>query len=94
MVVLHRFDYNRKKNPKNENPNKILLKKFLDSNKQQKGKGLPSDFVCIVRVAKASVCKVFDHSTLKVLTCKQMLQRLLIAIAQVKAGNASENLLN
>ena len=31
---------------------------------------------------------------LKVLTTKQMLQRLPIALAQVKAGNTSENLLN
>ena len=31
---------------------------------------------------------------LKMLTPKQMLQRLPIALAQVKAGNTSENLLN
>ena len=31
---------------------------------------------------------------LKILTPKQMLQRLAIAFAQVKAGNNSENLLN
>ena len=31
---------------------------------------------------------------LKILTPKQMLQRLPIALAQVKAGNTSENLLN
>ena len=31
---------------------------------------------------------------LKILTPKQMLQRLPIAVAQVKAGSASENLLN
>ena len=30
----------------------------------------------------------------KILTAKQMLQRLLIALAQVKAGNNSESLLN
>ena len=30
----------------------------------------------------------------KVLTPKQMIQRLPIALAQVKAGNNSENLLN
>ena len=30
----------------------------------------------------------------KILTHKQMLQRLPIALAQVKAGNNSENLLN
>ena len=31
---------------------------------------------------------------LEILTSKQMLQRLPIALAQVKAGNTSENLLN
>ena len=35
------------------------------------------------------------HGTaLKILTPKQMLQRLLIALAQIKAGNNSERLLN
>ena len=36
----------------------------------------------------------FDHSKLKILTTKQMLQRLPIALAQIKAGNNSESLLN
>ena len=35
-----------------------------------------------------------DLSKLKMLTPKQMLQRLPIALAQVKAGNNSESLLN
>ena len=35
-----------------------------------------------------------DHSKLKVLTPKQMLQRLPRALAQLKAGNNSENLLS
>ena len=35
-----------------------------------------------------------NHSKLKILTHKQMLQRLLIALAQVKAGNNSESILN
>ena len=35
-----------------------------------------------------------DHSKLKILTSKQMLQRLPIVLAQVKAGNNSESLLN
>ena len=35
-----------------------------------------------------------DHSDLKVLTHKEMLQRLPIAHAQVKPGNNSESLLN
>ena len=35
-----------------------------------------------------------EGTGLKILTSKQMLQRLPIALAQVKAGNNSENLLN
>ena len=35
-----------------------------------------------------------DHSKLKILTHKQMLQRLPIALAQVKTGNNSKSLLN
>ena len=59
--------------------------------------------------ARNSVIKVFDDNSpmvseaklkatkgtrLKTLTPKQLLQRLPIALAQVKAGNNSENLLN
>ena len=40
------------------------------------------------------VAKVSVRTILKRLTPKQMLQRLPIALAQVKAGNASENILN
>ena len=35
-----------------------------------------------------------DHSNLKILTPKQMLQRLPTALAQIKAVNTYENLLN
>ena len=38
--------------------------------------------------------KIPDYSNLKILTPKQMLQRLPIALAQVKAGKTFENLLN
>ena len=38
--------------------------------------------------------KATKETGLKILTPKQMLQRLPIALAQVKAGNNSENLLN
>ena len=37
--------------------------------------------------------KVLDYSNLKILNLKQILQRLLIALAQVRAGDMSENLL-
>ena len=36
----------------------------------------------------------YDSKILKILTRKQMLERLPIALAQVKAGSTSENLLN
>ena len=42
----------------------------------------------------AHVAKVSDLSILKMLTPKQILQRLPIALAQIKVGNTSENLLN
>ena len=38
--------------------------------------------------------KTTKETRLKILTSKQMLQRLPIALAQVKAGNNSESLLN
>ena len=38
--------------------------------------------------------KVIKGTRIKILTPKQMLPRLPIALAQVKAGNNSENLLN
>ena len=63
-----------------------LLKKSwtLISNKV-----LPLDLACIARRAK-----VFDDSNLKILSPKHMLQRLPIALSQVKVGNTSENILN
>ena len=66
--------------PENENPNKIvdIVEKILYLKKQQKGKELALDFY---------------RSQLKLLSPKRMLQRLPIALAQVKAGNTSENLL-
>ena len=47
-------------------------------------------------LTKCTVTGLFntDNSKLKILTPKQMLQRLPIALAQVKAGNNSQNLLN
>ena len=38
--------------------------------------------------------KVSDHSNLKILTPKQMLQQLPKALAQVNGSNTSENVLN
>ena len=52
------------------------------------GKRVPS------RSAREACKKISDYSNLKILCPKQKLQRLPIALAQVKGGNASERLLN
>ena len=49
------------------------------------------DYSLIMSETKIKVAK---GTGLKILTPKQMLQRLPIALAQIKAGNNSENLLN
>ena len=66
--------------PENENLKKVVnvVEKIFNFNKQQKHKGHPLDLA----------------KRIKILTPKQMLQRLPIALAQVKAGSTSENLLN
>ena len=51
-------------------------------------KGIPS---MSARVARG---KVSEKSNLKILTLKQMLQRLPTALAQVRAGSTYENVLN
>ena len=51
------------------------------------GKGVPSMLAHLACIAKVSDCKVSDHSNLKILSPKPMLQRLPIAFTQVKAGN-------
>ena len=76
-----RNNINRKEISENEIPKKVadIVEKILEFHKLQKGYGIPSDF---------------DRTQLKILTPKKMFQRLPIALAQVKTGNASENLLN
>ena len=73
-------DVTRKKIHENETLNKIvdIVEKIPDLNKKQKAKGLPSDL----------------DKHIKILTPKQMLQRLSLSIAQGKAGNTFEHLLN
>ena len=50
-----------------------------------------NDFCSIISEAKY---KSIHGEELKILSPKQMLQRLPTALAEVKAGNTSENLLN
>ena len=50
--------------------------------------------VLLARVATVSGRKISGHSNIKILSLKQLLQRLPIPLARVKVGNTSENLLN
>ena len=79
LIDLRNFN-NSKEIPKDENPKKVvnIVEKILNFNKLQKIKGHNSD------IAKR----------IKILFSKQMLQKLSIALAEVKTGNTSENLLN
>ena len=52
------------------------------------------DYSLMVSEAKNKAKNKTSGKGLKILTPKQLLQRLPIALAQVKAGNNSENLLN
>ena len=47
-----------------------------------------------VRIISDAMYREKQGARLKILTPKQMIQRLPIAIPQVKAGNNSKNLLN
>ena len=51
------------------------------------------DYSSMMSEAKTKVKKTSDKG-LKILTSKQMLKRLPIALAQVNAGNNSESILN
>ena len=64
----------------NENQNKIVgvVENIIDFNKQQKSKKRPSNLARCI----------------KILATKQMFQRLPIALAQIKADNSYESLLN
>ena len=50
--------------------------------------------VMVKKRGGAGVHKLIHGGSLKILTSKQMLQRLPIELAQLKAGNTSENLLD
>ena len=90
---------NFRKNAKPRSREKIQEKDIILKN-------LYKFFDGTVKALKAFESKIFltkskgagflnlDRSKLKILTPKQMLQRLPTALAQLKAGNNSENLLN
>ena len=99
-LLLESLNFRKLAKPKNPEKKKQKKKDFLEN--------LYNFFEGRERVLNAFDSKIFlikiegtdfsekvsDHSNLKILSPKQMLQRLQIALAQVKASNTSENLLN
>ena len=74
---------------------KLLIKDVIAENTlSEKAKNELNKIKGTVFLNLATRDEVSNHTKLKILTLKQMLQRLPIALAQVKAGNNSENLLN
>ena len=52
------------------------------------------DYYSLMMSEAKTKAKATKGTGIKILTSKQMLQRLSIALAQVKSGNSSESLLN
>ena len=82
-----------KENPNHKSKDQISAIKNIKKlyNGRQKVIKFYNDYTRMVSEAKS---KSIHGEWLKILTPKQMLQRLSIALAQVKAGNISKNLLN
>ena len=72
-----------------EKVQQILLKHFTIHEKK-----LSNYLMIIVELYLKLNIKQNKEKRFRILSPKQMLQRLLIALAQVKAGNTSENLIN
>ena len=86
----------RPRNPEKKQEDKDILKSFyaLFEGREKVLDAFESKMFQIKIEGTGFSDKVFDHSNLKILTPKQVLQGLPIALAQVTVGNTSENLLN
>ena len=84
------LNFNNKARPKNKNDKKNKRNVFNTAKNLYEGRELATN------AFKNGLfqLKSTTGTGLKILTPKQMLQRLPIALAQVKAGNNSESLLN
>ena len=84
------FDFNSKTKPKSQKDKKRKKNVFDSIKNLYKGREL------VINAFKSGLfsLKSTTGKGLKILTPKQLLQRLPIAFAQVKAGNNSERLLN
>ena len=70
----------------------MKTKYFEFQEQQTKVKGHPLDLAHVAHVAH--VANFFNYEQIKILTSKQILQRLPIDFSQLRAGNTPLNLLN
>ena len=78
---------------KNANQRKAIANINIHFNTRNSGIKFIEDYASMILEAK-KLAKEQEGTGLKILTLNQMLKRLTIALAQIKAGNNSENLLN
>ena len=94
VEILNFKEKTKPKSPEKNKKNKLFLKTCITFLRAEK------KFLTLLKAkyflakSKGAGFLNLDRSKLKILTPKQMLQRLPIALAQVKAGNNSESLLN
>ena len=79
---------------KNDNQKKILANANILFNGRNSAIKFIEDYGSVILEAKRLAKEEQEGKGLKILTPNQMLKRLPIALAQVKAGNNSESLLN
>ena len=88
-LLGYTLNFNAKARPKNKDEKKV-------KNVFNTAKNLYEGRELVINAFKSGLfqLKSITGTGIKILTPKQMLQRLRIALAQVKAGNKSESLLN
>ena len=95
LAEITDFRINLKPRSQEKKQEKEIVLESLYNFFESRGKILDTfESKIFLKKSKGSGILNHDHSKLKVLTPKQMLKRLPIVLAQVKAGNNSESLLN
>ena len=79
---------------KNDNQKKVLANAYILFNGRNSAIKFIEDYGSMILEAKRLAKEEQEGKGFKILTPNQMLKRLQVALAQVKAGNNSESLLN
>ena len=91
---FHKYLNNIRIGKKNDNQKRTLASINMFNNARDNAIRFIEGYGSMILEAKRLVIEEQEGKGLKILTPNQMLKRLPIALAQVKAGNNSESLLN